>query len=67
MEINNISCFKKYWLDFHRGISTVKINPELFGVLTGAFSTENSSTVGFLLKTLISDFTRTPQIFSTFL
>ena len=30
LEVNNVSCFKKYWLEFNRGMSTIKVNTELF-------------------------------------
>ena len=30
LEVNNVSCLKRYWLEFHHGIPTVKVNTEFF-------------------------------------
>ena len=51
LQVNKISHLKKYWLDFHHWILTVRVNTEFFRALTGAFSTENNFKIDSLLKT----------------
>lgn len=48
LEVNNLSCLQKYWLEFHPGISTVKVSTELFWI--SSRNLEKISTKGSFLK-----------------